>query len=855
MAYGTINIKLRPIKLAFLVDPNDKTALLEAIEINTFLWGGMFNPIIPTFKRIPKVWQNGPSKNLNSKKILKGYLDAYDPDCVVPVGECSGRTFDVGNRQIISSSEILTGVEEDGTPKYGIGLFEILRYFIDKELKFLRRTPLDISLHDFDRPFHPFMASIYGSLSQNIDRIFRDDFEEVLGAKRLSCSISNYSEFLTPNKIFLRRISSLYLEPIRTRTWGRGQCIFFLDATKTLDIIDYWNLRAVGWNVVPVPKQTAACDETKRLALNFIEKNFFPFPSNPQIYHNSTLLKSRCTTDEEMGKFRKSLNISPPEKPGESKIESQHLYPRIWDEWVRDIDCVECCELEACTAQYDLSDYQGRISFRTLDPEFMSRFGGHGEPRFANEVELRLYGGKEVFAEVIPESDEKLARAIGGFDFREWRFSKRGMVYLSRYSNWSVHLSLPKAEDVFSEWLRAKGLKIELSPAGRIAKQMIKQLGGIWDISTLANEDIIKLLERMNSSSKNFSGILTKVTKLQKLLERKRFEEVSNEVEKLISYIEKMKTQSMIEEKSMPQKAFWGEILKIANQEKFIKDPNRILQRLIDVQMFRLGVEIQCPICRQHSWYSIKDADYELQCPKCLERFPIPSHSPKEIKWSYRTFGSFSLPKQADGVYSVLLTLRFFSKLFDSAATPIMSFTAKKDEQKIEADLGMFYQWPRSKYAKTELVFAECKTYNHFRKRDSRRMKILGDQFPGAFLVFATLRKSLTEKEKILLRPVVNRGRRSRKAGRPFNPVLILTGTELFSDWWPPQCWEDAGGKHATFAQNYKVWRDLYEFCDATQQLYLDMEPWYQWLEKRWRKRRQNRALSPKTEVIPDEPI
>ena len=412
-----------------------------------------------------------------------------------------------------------------------------------------------------------------------------------------------------------------------------------------------------------------------------------------------------------------------------------------------------------------------------------------------------MYGDKELLAEVIPESDEKLARAIGGIGFREWRFSKKGMVYLSRYSKWSVDLSLPKAEDVFSGWLELQKWKVELSGPGHIARQMVKQLGGIWGLSTLANEGIVKLLEKMG------------------------------------------------QDKTIKEKAFRGEISRIANQERFRKDPNRVLQRLIAVNMFRLGVEIQCPICRQHSWYSIKEADYALRCLKCGGRFEIPSHSAKEIKWSYRTFGPFSLPNRAYGAYSVLLTLRFFSQLLHGATTPIMSFTAEKDQKEIEADLGLFFQESRFGYSQTELVFAECKTYNRFDECDRDRMRLLACQFPGAVLVFATLRKLVTEKEKRLLRPVVNRGRRYWKAERPYNPVLILTGTELFSDREPPECWKDAGGKHATFAQNYRGWRDLLRLCDATQQLYLDMKPWHQWLEERWKRNRERSVLRSKQET------
>jgi hypothetical protein len=184
-----------------------------------------------------------------------------------------------------------------------------------------------------------------------------------------------------------------------------------------------------------------------------------------------------------------------------------------------------------------------------------------------------------------------------------------------------------------------------------------------------------------------------------------------------------------------------------------------------------------------------------------------------------------------------------------------MSFNDKKDGKEAEADLGLLFQQSEFGYAKSELIFAECKTYNTFEKDDTGRMVFLADQFPGAFLVFATLRKSLTEKEKRLLRSVVNRGQRYWKAERPFNAVLILTGTELFSDLGPPNCWEEAGGKHASFAEEYNSQRDLFHLCDITQQLYLDMKPWYQWLEDYWRKHRHRRKLVVKPETTWKESI
>jgi hypothetical protein len=701
MAYGTINIRLRPIKFAFLVDPTDKAAILEAIQINTFLWGGMYNPIIPVVKKTPKVWQEKPFKNPKPKIILEGYLDGFDPDFVVSIGKCSQNTFDIGNRQLISSLEILKGIEKDYTPKYGIGIFELLKHFINKELKFIRREPFDFGLPEFGGRYALFMASIFGNLPKNIIEIFDKHFAPILGAKKVPCSLENYAKFFTPKKLFLRRISSLYLKSNRRRAWDRGQCIFFMNASNSLDIIDYWNLRAVGWTVLPVSRQSAVHKSTKKLALDFIENNFYPYHDNPDFYDNATIIKSRSISEAELKDFANSLKLPTQNKKGWPRVLLQRWYPRIWDEWARDKDAVECCEIESLEAQHDLSEYQEKISFRILDPEFIDHVVVSGNPRFANEIGLRFYGDKELLAEVIPEGDENLIRAVGGIGFREWRFSKRNIVYLSHHTNWPVHLSMPKAEPVFLEWLNSKKWKTELSAPGRIAKQMIKQLGGVWGISLLAKEDIIKLLETMTGG------------------------------------------------KTIKEEAIWAEIQKITNQKRLFKgDPNKFLQRLLDVQMFRLGIKVQCPICTQHSWYSMKDVDYELQCSNCTERFQIPSHTPKELKWAYRTFGPFSLPNQAYGVYSVLLTLRFFSQLLDGATTPLMSFIANKDGKKIEADLGILFQESKFGYKKTELIFAECKTYNHFGKKDTDRMILLADQFPGAFIVFATLRRLLTQKEK-----------------------------------------------------------------------------------------------------------
>jgi hypothetical protein len=262
------------------------------------------------------------------------------------------------------------------------------------------------------------------------------------------------------------------------------------------------------------------------------------------------------------------------------------------------------------------------------------------------------------------------------------------------------------------------------------------------------------------------------------------------------------------------------------------KDPLWLIRVLTDSGILQLGMEFHCPICTQRSWYSIKEADYELQCAKCLEKFTIPSTT-KEIKWAYRSLGPFSLPNYAFGAYPVLFTVSFLDRSHIERKTPHFSFTAVKDNDKFEVDLALLFHGPHFGATNVGVIFAECKTYAHFKDNDIRRLRKLGVRFPGAILLFSTIREKLTNREKRLLRAAVNRNRALANAGKYFNPIMILTAKELLSDFGAPLCWERGGGTAMTW--NYHAGdKTLLNLCDITQQLHLEMPAWDRLLTARW---------------------
>jgi len=831
MRAGTLDITLRPIKLAFIADISDKEAVLEAIRINSFLWGGLYNPIIPFFERKPKFLAKDILFKLqDNADILRGYLNAYDPDYVVQLGKCKDLELDLGGREKIKAEDILSGISDDGTVRYGIGIYEVLNHFYEKELKFVRKNPVDVVIPKLAARSQLFMASVFGDLPEKFDKEFLKGYEEPFSIKRPVANLTNYHTFLDRKTLFLRRFTGLYVDSRRRGSRFDDHLLYLLDPNNVIDVVDYWNLRALGLTVIPVPIQVAETSEMKSFCEKFVDESFGQHRYNPQIYYTATVQKGRSVSEEKAKAFLKFLDIKPDSKSGQSKISARFWYPRIWDSWARDKDGAEGADLEADNAQKDLPSDQDSIEFKTLTPEFLSRFGGHGWPRFANEIELRTYAGENAIAEVMPQGDSKLANRIGGYGHKEWRLSRKGLVYLSQHSDWTVHLPLPEAEVVFLDWIKSLGWETKISSAGYIAKQLIKHLGGVWGIETIANEELIGLLGRLTGQNRLLSSLSAKIVTLEKILRTKQHDDASKDVEKFLLELDEARTSSELKEGPILKDQLIAEISKAISKDPFKNDPVKYLERLTDINMFRLGTRIQCPVCQRHSWYSLDELKYELQCPKCLENFKPPTHSPtNEMQWAYRTFGPFSLPDLASGGYSVLITLRFFSKLLDGAVTPSMSFLLKKGIREFEVDLGMLFSWSKFSSSTVIPIFCECKSFwDKFEEKGIKNMEYLGQQTPGAILVFSTFRHNLDKSEVKFLSELIKRNRNNRKARKPFNQILILTGTELFSQFGPPDCWENGTAEQKKFAKQYNRYEGIDELSDITQQMYLGFKPWHE---------------------------
>jgi hypothetical protein len=163
--FGGITLKCRPLRLAFLIPPN-KDVLRTAIQINSTLWGGVFNPIIPLYAQSPKAWKEHPGQRHSMKDRVIAYLRAFDPDFLVDCtgAQLPGYAADLG-RSLISVDDIWSGFysnRRDGAPQYGVGVFELLNGIYKEFFEAVRRFPVKIGLPASPKHHALFWAAVVG---------------------------------------------------------------------------------------------------------------------------------------------------------------------------------------------------------------------------------------------------------------------------------------------------------------------------------------------------------------------------------------------------------------------------------------------------------------------------------------------------------------------------------------------------------------------------------------------------------------------------------------------------------------------------------------------------------------------
>lgn len=417
--------------------------------------------------------------------------------------------------------------------------------------------------------------------------------------------------------------------------------------------------------------------------------------------------------------------------------------------------------------------------------------------RCVNVLSLTDYSDRSGLALVLPST----ATSEPHFGLRivdPLLVSREGFVLPQYYAKHRESIQLFSGTHAIIEWFSRRGIKAEASAAGRVAEQVIMSVGGLWGASILQDARTLDLLDKMSKST------------------RQRHDTVEEYRDR---------TAHVSEWRSVMAQREWG-------------NGDGWLGGFVEAGALKLGLSVPCPNCSKENWFGLDDLSEVVSCEQCLKEFPFPQSGIdyKNTPWRFRVAGPYSVPNYANGAYATVLALHCLSRglcFGDSRTTFCTGLDLELADQRLEIDFACWYK--RGVFSEIEdavLVIGETKSFgkNAFGRSDVERLKAVGARTPGACLVFATLKERISQEERRHLIRVAKWGRIPDPTGRPRNPVVVLTGTELFADISVRAAWDKAGGVLKSLSGQTD---GLYAFADATQQAYLGLEPTSKWLRLR----------------------
>ena len=710
--------------------------------------------------------------------------------------------------------------------RYGLSVYGIYQDLYAKAFQFEQRhkDPV-VHVQPADTAFTHFAAANFGSFPVHEQfRYFENYYKGIFNPKQIVLNAAELAKLYQSGYLSTLRIGCEKLQTFYKAFHDAPllSALFILDAHEPKDLVDFWNLRAIHQDVRAVPIQWI--EELLPFCKQFIQDNDRHQSNNPRLNKVSPVLMfSRSLSEGNVEEMVKNYSF----------VEEGDVYtirrwgPTIWNKLSAQAASPTRPTLVADRKimNVPIDGDNPEIRFDPLFPEFVSKpefVSEYNLFRVANVVKLQDWSNTSQALRLRDATKNDQIATVFPCNYKNPSVPKfqpelqqrsdyllpttEGFVIFPSEEYMFEQWSLVDGTTAFNQWLKTNQVPAIRSDAGKATEQIIETLGALRDVGCLAHKGVIEFLDKM-------TGRLTKAS----------------------HYCE-----------------FQSEIRNAINSER-LKD--RTFETLVKRKVVELGLKLKCSECSKWSWYSVKQLDYSLICNFCFKQFDFPIIDPvdeKHSRWAYRVVGPFALPDYAQGGYASALAIHFFADViggFDQAEVTWSSAQELKlhKNKKIESDFMLWYRRKetfgveRSFFTRglpifgtdrpTETVFGEAKSFSRFEQKHVDNMKLLAEKFPGSILVFATMKEE-TEK---FSKKEINRIKKLAEWGREYDPekrqtrapVIVLTGTELFSTDSLNTSWEKKGGRHKVLIN--RAWpgrHNLRFLADLTQHVYLGMPPY-----------------------------
>lgn len=472
MSHISATVRLRPVRFAFLVRPNDQKRVLEILRINTCLWGGKFNPIIPFFQQVPTWWDRHGHRFDTAKQIINGYLDCYEPDFLVEGEKGLAHGLGFNPKRVLQLSEVLMPDGDDDRKSNGLSTFDLYKELYLKEYQFERRHKHDITNVTAEDPaFDAFCACAFGGFPKQKNlSYFRHAFKDAFDPLEVTLNGAALAKLHRSRLTSALDIGHAKIEV--NYNDHSDATLFVLNALEPRDLIDFWNLRTLQREIIAVPLQWLT--ELSDYCRSYMKKAYRPMPGNSHgVMLSASVMFSRSIPRADIKALHQKFFAV--DVPGANR--RQDWYPAIWQPTPSFHVRSSRPTLNAAEKTFDVqySEDQPDIRFDSLHPEFGEKYGN--DNRWANVIKLRDRSFENKIATALPTAyrDPKFSPFRIGRD--TFLSTTEGFVMFPRYRDIQHYLKLSDGMSAIAAWLKTSQIEVKLSDSGRATQQIIQTLG------------------------------------------------------------------------------------------------------------------------------------------------------------------------------------------------------------------------------------------------------------------------------------------------------------------------------------------------------------------------------------------
>lgn len=733
-----IYINYRPLRIGYCLRQNDLDNLRQVGIINTYLSGGILNPIIVISDEDDqeqvknKILSIRPDILFTFEDSLKTKLELFERDYLPP-------PFQIRDNIIYEESGIHSFQVLDIGP--------IIRNVWEAYMKVSKKKYSNCVLPKWDK--NDSLSLLFSLMLGSFDLPykFKTNYEELYlkGLKAKPLTIEKNS--ILPDDIFKKVTPMLFTAHDLTTHYAigyRDKGFIVGKHDNFNDLVSYWNFRATNRDAfflpIDCPDRFEKCISTIKEILSAIGES-----NSTSKFHNCLLYYSKENEDTA------------------KKIQEQYFSGS-------ELFCMEYRE-SPYEAKYNLSYFDRQATQGNLDKSGEHFAINFQLPDFKYADEERYSPKKSFVASftILTEFEypqhtlqlpnfcdlnEWYARKVY-FQYDRFRVEPEGFGIIVEDNKDFMALRPIYLPDFLKKIFERSKINVSPSESGKIARQIIEQMGRIEGCRVFKITGVRHLLSSITPWNEK-----TRIQCCEIIRDR------SNGT---FPQFEDLYIESRTEQKLTPEMVF---------------------DFLVKKKVFRPGVTIKCNKCDLKSWISIKSFSESIECPLCGNYFPLLIENPRGVIWHFRRSGLFGEENEQEGAIPVLLSLLQLVRVKQEVFT-FTNYNLAFNNSQCEVDL-IALSVNQHYYDKTpEIVIGECKSPGLREKENSQTIldntkkkyqisdkdienmvkvkEFLDDSGFRSYLLFSTTAKKFSEDEI----------KRFKALDKQRVPLILFTANEL----------------------------------------------------------------------------